>query len=74
MYRLTLNTESHMEESVYTLNSITSFFTREEKIQTAKSVLLFLLYINKSHLKAYLNDEQLTQIEKWKIDEDDWIK
>ena len=74
MYRLTLNTESHMEESAYTLNSITSFFTREEKIQTAKSVLLFLLYINKSHLKAYLNDEQLTQIEKWKIDEDDWIK
>ena len=74
MYRLTLNTESHMKESVYTLNSITSFFTREEKIQTAKSVLLFLLYINKSHLKAYLNDEQLTQIEKWKIDEDDWIK
>lgn len=74
MYRLTLNTESHMAENVYTLNSITSCFTREEKVQTAKSVLLFLLYINKSHLKAYLNDEQLTQIEKWKIDEDDWIK
>lgn len=74
MYRLTLNTESHMAESVYTLNSITSCFTREEKVQTAKSVLLFLLYINKSHLRAYLKDGQLAQIEGWKTDEDVWIK
>lgn len=43
MYRLTLNTESHMAESMYSLNSITSHFTREEKIQTAKSVLLFCI-------------------------------
>lgn len=74
MYRLTLNTESHMAENVYTLNSITSCFTREEKVQTAKSVLLFLLYINKSHLKAYLKDEQIAQIEVWKKDEDEWAK
>ncbi len=73
MYRLTLNTESHMEENVYTLNSITSCFTRDEKVQTAKSVLLFLLYINKPHLAAYLTEAQLMEIEGWKTEEDRWI-
>lgn len=65
MCRLTLNTESHMEESVYTLNNIFSYFTKCEKIQTAKSVLLFLLYINKLHLKAYLEEKNLAEIESW---------
>ena len=73
MYRLTLNTESHMAENVYTLDSITSCFTKEEKVQTAKSVLLFLLYINKPHLAAYLVEEQLTVIEGWKSEEEEWI-
>ena len=73
MYRLTLNTESHMAENVYTLDSITSCFTKEEKVQTAKSVLLFLLYINKPHLAAYLEEDQLTVIEGWKSEEEEWI-
>lgn len=68
MYRLTLNTESHMEENMYTLNGITARFTKEEKIQTAKSVLLFLLYINRPHLKAYL-PEHIDEIESWRTDE-----
>ena len=72
MYRLTLNTESHMEENIYTLNGITARFTKDEKIQTAKSVLLFLLYINKPHLEAYLS-EHITEIENWKNDEEKWI-
>jgi wobble nucleotide-excising tRNase len=73
MYRLTLNTESHMEEYINTLNSITSCFTKEEKVQTAKSVLLFLLYINKPHLAAYLEEGQLAVIEGWKSEEEGWI-
>lgn len=73
MYRLTLNTESHMAESMYSLNSITSHFTREEKIQTAKSVLLFLYYDNKPHLSAYLSAEQINQIEEWQTEEKDWL-
>lgn len=73
MYRLTLNTESHMAESMYSLNSITSHFTREEKIQTAKSVLLFLYYVNQPHLSAYLSPDQINQIEEWQTEEKDWL-
>ena len=73
MYRLMLNTESHMEESMYSLNSITNHFSREEKIQTAKSVLLFLYYINKPHLSAYLSAERINQIEAWQTEEKDWL-
>lgn len=72
MYRLTLNSESHTEESIYSLDSFTSCFSRDEKIQTAKSILLFLSYINLSHLSAYLSEEQLLEIEQWKSEEEDW--
>ena len=51
MCRLTLNGESHEEERAYTLSNFTPFFTKEEKLQTAKSVLLFLLYVNEPHIK-----------------------
>lgn len=73
MGRLTLNTESHMAESVYTLDTITACFTRDEKVQTAKSVLLFLLYVNKPHLMAYLDAGQISTIEGWKAEEAGWI-
>lgn len=73
MVRLTLNTESHMAESVYTLDTITTCFTKDEKLQTAKSVLLFLLYVNRPHLMAYLNATQLAIIEGWKTEEAGWL-
>jgi len=73
MYRLTLNTESHMAENLYALNSVTNNFTREEKVKTAKSVMLFLFYINKPHIAAYLSESQLAKIEEWKTEEDEWI-
>ena len=72
MYRLILNTESHLEENVYTLNGITAIFTKEEKVQTAKSVLMFLYYTNRLHLNAYL-PEHIKEIEGWKVDEEEWI-
>ena len=57
MCRLALNSESHMKEYVYDINTIIPYFTKQEKIQTAKSLLLFLCYINEEHLSCYLNDK-----------------
>ena len=73
MCRLTLNGESHEEERAYTLSNFTPFFTKEEKLQTAKSVLLFLLYVNEPHIKAYLKPEVVARIESWKREESGWI-
>ena len=73
MGRLTLNTESHMAESVYTLDTITACFTKDEKVQTAKSLLLFLFHINRPHLSAYMDATQLTTIEGWQTEEDRWL-
>lgn len=73
MCRLALNGESHEEEHTYTLNNFESLFTKEEKQQTAKSVLRFLLYVNKPHIEAYLGTEGVTKILSWKTGEDNWI-
>ena len=73
MCRLTLNTESHMEERIYSLDSLTNYFTKEEKLQTAKSVLLFLYYVNRPHLAAYLDAGQLKTIEGWMTEEAAWL-
>ena len=73
MCRLTLNSGSHEEEHTYTLNDFTPFFTKEEKQQTAKSVLLFLLYVNEPHVKAYMKPEVVAAIEAWKGEEDGWM-
>lgn len=70
MCRLALNGESHEEEHTYTLNNFESLFTKEEKQQTAKSVLRFLLYVNKHHIEAYLGTEGVTKILNWKTGED----
>lgn len=70
MSRLALNGESHAEESTYALNSITPYFTREEKVQTAKSLLLFLYYVNEPHLRAYLK-EKADVVASWKDEE--WL-
>lgn len=70
MCRLALNGESHAEESSYTLNSITPYFAREEKVQTAMSLLLFLYYVNEPHLRAYLK-EKADVVKSWKDEE--WL-
>lgn len=79
MCRLALNGESHMEERVYALDTITPYFTKQEKIQTAKSLLLFLSYINEEHLSCYLgkakdeDEDKIAVIESWKQEEANWI-
>lgn len=69
MCRLALNGESHEEERAYTLSNFSSFFTKKEKCETAKNVLLFLLYVNKPHIKAYLTQDMVSTIESWKNNE-----
>ena len=80
MCRLALNGESHMEERVYGLNTLTPYFTKEEKVQTAKSLLLFLSYVNKEHLSCYLaskndgGEDKMEEIKSWEKDEKEWLK
>ena len=79
MCRLTLNGESHMKERVYDLNTITPFFTMQEKNQTAKSLLLFLKYVNEEHLNCYLGmskdgeEDKMSVIKSWEAEEANWI-
>ena len=77
MCRLTLNGESHEEEHVYSLNTITRYFTKDEKVQTAKSLLLFLMYVNDEHLKAYCEFEKsptvYNTIKGWQREEAGWL-
>lgn len=69
MSRLILNSDSHMAENSYSLNSTTGYFTHDEKVQTARSLLLFLLYINKHHIVSYLSEDTAKIIESWENNE-----
>lgn len=68
-----------MEERVYDLNTITPFFTEQEKIQTAKSLLLFLKYVNEEHLACYLGkkkddeEDKMAEIKSWETEEANWL-
>lgn len=76
MYRLALNAESHSAEQVYTLTDMTPFFTKSEKLQTAKSLMLFMYYVNKPHLEAYFGKnaaDNLATILSWQTEEATWI-
>ena len=68
MTRLVLNGESHREEATYSLMP-DAIFSNEEKRKTAKSILLFLYYLDPLHFKAFLNDKSIDRvavIEQWK--------
>ena len=74
MCRLTLNGLSHEEENVYSLETMAPYFTKEEKVQTAKTVLLFLMYVNEEHLRAYCekNAGMFETIKSWQKEENAW--
>ena len=79
MCRLALNGESHMKEQAYGLDVISPYFTKQEKVQTAKSLLLFLSYINREHLSCYLEKmdgekDKMSVINSWKEEEATWLK
>lgn len=79
MCRLALNGESHMEERVYGLDTITPYFTKQEKVQTAKSLLLFLCYVNEEHIACYLAptkqdpEDKMSEIKSWMNEETNWL-
>lgn len=71
MYRLILNGESHGMLGAQTLNTITSFMSRDEKVKTAKRLLLFMYYVNEPHLRAYLKNN-VDVVKRWQEDEEVW--
>ena len=65
MYRLILNDESHTFDNTRNINFY-DYISREEKVKTAKSILLLLYLLDKTHLQLYFNDESyLENIKRW---------
>ena len=56
MYRLILNSSSHMEEKVKSMNDLNFFdyVSDSEKQRTAKDIICFLFKLNPIHVKAHL--------------------
>lgn len=75
MFRIMVNNESHSTISAYAADEVNRFemFTREEKIKTAKLTLIMLDTLNPKHIKAYLDDDDLLIIDKWKEEIEDSI-
>lgn len=69
MYRLVLNTDSHLEEKVQTTNDLNffEFITKEEKQRTAKLILVLLYKLNPLHIKAHLKNKDSSEeiIKSW---------
>ncbi len=71
MYRLILNGESHGMLGAQTLNTITTYMSKSEKVKAEKRLLLFLYYVNEPHLRAYLKGNA-DVVKRWQDDEDVW--
>lgn len=65
MCRLVLNSESHTEESVSTLGGLFRYYSPQEKKRTARGLLIFLFYVNRDHVKAYLGEERFSALSRW---------
>ena len=69
MYRLVLNTGSHMEEKVKTIDDMNFFdyISEADKQRTARDVICFLYKINPLHVKSHLQDKEnvVETIESW---------
>lgn len=73
MYRLILNGESHTEERAMSVPE-EDFFNRisiDEKIKTAKDILVYLYSIDEYHVLRHLDDEKAYIIKGWSEDLDD---
>lgn len=70
MYRLVLNSESHMEEGVRCIpdSDFCKMYTKEEKQKTARHILVFLYLLNQLHVKVHLEgiSNVINNIEQWK--------
>ena len=66
MTRLVLNGESHEQEAANAMDLTGFKFTMEEKIVVAKSIIMFLYYINYKHVISYLPEEAVDVLKQWK--------
>lgn len=77
MYRLVLNTGSHLEEKVQTTNDYNffDFISPGEKKRTAKLILVFLYKLNPLHIKAHLKERSGSEenIKSWALNLNDII-
>lgn len=68
MYRLVLNSESHLEENTrsYPEYDFYGLIDEEEKIRTAKDIMCFIYLLNPLHLSAHLNNgKHLKKVGEW---------
>jgi wobble nucleotide-excising tRNase len=69
MYRLLLHSGSHSQESVEALpeTETLNYFSKEEKLRTAREILVFMYLINPLHMKKQLSqsDNATNTIESW---------
>ncbi len=68
MYRLFLNGESHTENPTYSMIDVDYLFSinDNEKINIAKSLIVFMYLINDVHVEGQLGKDNITKIENWK--------
>ena len=66
MYRLVLNTESHLQEAVQGAPEMSFFshLTVEEKQRTARDVLCFMYCVNPAHVLAHLPNAR-KELDNW---------
>ena len=66
MYRLVLNTESHLQEAVQEAPEMSFFshLTVEEKQRTARDVLCFMYCVNPAHVLAHLPNAR-KELDNW---------
>lgn len=69
MYRLVLNTGSHLEEKVKTINDMNffDFISDNEKQKTARDIICFMYKLNDLHVLFHLSELEEVQenIEEW---------
>lgn len=77
MYRLVLHGESHYEEQIKSMHDNFNFYkfvSEDEKRDIAKHILCFLYLLNKAHLKAYLIDKKVGDIQNVEDTIKQWLK
>ena len=66
MTRLVLNGESHEQEAANAMDLTGFKFAMEEKLVVAKSIIMFLYYINPQHVISYLPEAAVDVLKQWK--------
>lgn len=67
MYRLVLNSESHLQAHIYGVHSDLNFYefiSEDEKRRTCKDILCFMYCLNPDHIGSHIPDA-VSEIQKW---------